>query len=221
MSKLVWDQIGERYYETGVEKGVLYPVENGTYQAGVAWSGLTTVTEKPSGAESTALYADNTKYLNLMSNEDFGGSIEAYTYPEEFARCDGSASIATGVIIGQQKRPSFGLSYVNKVGNDTDGTDLGYKIHLVYGAQASPSEKAYATVNDSPEAITFSWEFTTTPVQVPGFKPTATVVIDSTKAKAEHLAALETILYGSEDTEARLPLPEELMTIFKDEVVVG
>ena len=221
MSKLVWDQIGERYYETGVEKGVLYPVENGTYQAGVAWSGLTTVTEKPSGAESTALYADNTKYLNLMSNEDFGGSIEAYTYPEEFARCDGSASIATGVIIGQQKQPSFGLSYVNKVGNDTDGTDLGYKIHLVYGAQASPSEKAYATVNDSPEAITFSWEFTTTPVQVPGFKPTATVVIDSTKAKAEHLAALETILYGSEDTEARLPLPEELMTIFKDEVVVG
>lgn len=222
MSKIVWDQTGERFYETGVEKGVLYPYSNSAYASGVAWNGLTAVTESPSGAEPTALYADNVKYLNLMSNEEFGATIEAYTYPDEFAACDGSASIAPGVVIGQQKRSTFGLSYVTKLGNDTDGADYGYKIHLIYGALAAPSEKGYATVNDSPEAITFSWEVSTTPVEVPGFKPTASVTIDSTKVDATELAALEAILYGvnaSTDpvvaaTEPRLPLPEELTTIF-------
>lgn len=222
MSKIVWDQTGERLYETGVEKGVLYPYSNSAYASGVAWNGLTAVTESPSGAEPTALYADNIKYLNLMSNEEFGATIEAYTYPDEFAACDGSASIAPGVVIGQQKRSTFGLSYVTKLGNDTDGVDYGYKIHLIYGALASPSEKGYATVNDSPEAITFSWEVSTTPVEVPGFKPTASVTIDSTKVDATELAALEAILYGvngSADpvvaaTEPRLPLPAELTTIF-------
>ena len=214
MSKIVWDQTGERLYETGVEKGVLYPYSSSAYGSGVAWNGLTAVTESPSGAEPTALYADNIKYLNLMSNEEFGATIEAYTYPDEFAACDGSAAIAPGVVIGQQKRSTFGLTYVTKLGNDTDGVDYGYKIHLIYGALASPSEKGYATVNDSPEAITFSWEVTTTPVEVPGFKPTASVTIDSTKVDATELAALETILYGAAETEARLPLPEELTTIF-------
>lgn len=222
MSKIVWDQAGERFYETGVEKGVLYPYSSSAYASGVAWNGLTAVTESLSGSEPTALYADNIKYLNLMSNEEFGATIEAYTYPDEFAACDGSASIATGVVIGQQKRSTFGLSYVTKLGNDTDGADYGYKIHLIYGALASPSEKSYATVNDSPEAITFSWEVSTTPVEVPGFKPTASVTIDSTKVKAAELAALEAILYGvnaSADpvvaaTEPRLPLPAELTTIF-------
>ena len=215
MSKIVWDQTGERLYETGVEKGVLYPFASSAYADGVPWNGLTAVTESPSGAEPTALYADNIKYLNLMSNEEFGATIEAYTYPDEFAACDGSASIATGVVIGQQKRSTFGLSYVTKLGNDTDGTDHGYKVHLIYGATASPSEKGYATVNDSPEAITFSWEVSTTPVEVPGFKPTASVTIDSTKVAKEDLAALEVILYGSETAEPKLPLPEELITIFK------
>lgn len=219
MSKLVWDKTGERLYETGVEKGVLYPFTNGKYPKGVVWNGLTNVSENPSGAESTALYADNIKYLNLMSNEEFGATIEAYTYPDEFAACDGSAEIATGVFIGQQKRSMFGLSYVTKIGNDTEGADYGYKIHLIYGALASPSEKPYGTVNDSPEAITFSWEVSTTPVEVPGFKPTASVTIDSTKVTKEELAALEAILYGSENEEARLPLPEELITIFASSAV--
>lgn len=214
MSKLVWDKTGERFYETGVEKGVLYPFANGAYSKGVAWNGLTAVTESPSGAEPTALYADNIKYLNLMSNEEFGATVEAYTYPDEFAACDGSAEIATGVSIGQQKRSAFGLSYVTKLGNDVDGSDYGYKVHLIYGALASPSERAYSTVNDSPEANTFSWEISTTPVEVPGFKPTALVTIDSTKVKKEELQALEAILYGSEEKEAKLPLPEELVTIF-------
>lgn len=225
MSKIVWDQTGNRFYETGVEKGVLYPYSSSAYASGVAWNGLTAVTENPSGAEPTALYADNIKYLNLISNEEFGATIEAYTYPDEFAACDGSASIAPGVVIGQQKRSTFGLSYVTKLGNDTDGADYGYKIHLIYGALASPSEKGYATVNDSPEAITFSWDVTTTPVKVPGFKPTASVTIDSTKVKATELAALETILYGVNASAQgvtpavtavapRLPLPEELTTIF-------
>lgn len=225
MSKIVWDQTGSRFYETGVEKGVLYPYSSSAYASGVAWNGLTAVTENPSGAEPTALYADNIKYLNLISNEEFGATIEAYTYPDEFAACDGSASIAPGVVIGQQKRSTFGLSYVTKLGNDTDGDDYGYKIHLIYGALAAPSEKGYATVNDSPEAITFSWDVTTTPVKVPGFKPTASVTIDSTKVKATELAALETILYGVNASaqgvtpavtavEPRLPLPEELTTIF-------
>jgi hypothetical protein len=212
--KITWDKTGERYYETGVEKGVLYPYKDGEYSTGVAWNGLTAVNEKPSGAEATALYADNIKYLSLMSNEDFGATIEAYTYPDEFAQCDGSAEIASGVVIGQQKRTTFGLSYITKLGNDTDGSDYGYKLHIVYGCMASPSEKGYNTINDSPEAITFSWEVSTTPVEIPGFKPSATITIDSTKCDKESLTALETILYGSETEEASLPIPEELATIF-------
>ena len=214
MSKLVWDKTGERLYETGVKQGVLYPMDaKGTYPKGVPWNGLTNVTESPSGAEATALYADDIKYLNLMSNEEFGGTIEAYTYPDEFAECDGSASIATGVYIGQQARKTFGFCYRTTIGNDVESNAHGYKLHLVYGALASPSEKAYATINDSPEAITFSWEFSTTPVNVTGFKPTACLTIDSTKVDAEKLAALEKILYGddADDTAvARLPLPDEI-----------
>lgn len=214
MSKLVWDQTGERLYETGVKQGVLYPqATDGKYPKGVAWNGLTTVTESPSGAEATPLYADDIKYLNLISTEELGGTIEAYTYPDEFAECDGSAAIATGVYIGQQPRKTFGLSYRTTLGNDVDSNAYGYKLHLVYGALASPSEKAYATINDSPEAITFSWEFSTTPVNVDGFKPTANIVIDSTKVKAENLANLEKILYGDTDAEARLPLPDEVAQI--------
>lgn len=210
---LVWDEIGERIYETGISKGVLYPAVGGTYPKGVVWNGLTAVTESPSGAEPTALYADDTKYLNLMSNEEFGATVEAYTYPDEFAVCDGSAQLAKGVTIGQQERPLFGLSYVTKVGNDTEKESYGYKIHLIYGAQASPSEKGYNTVNDNPEAITFSWEISTTPVNVSGFKPTATVTIESTKVDSAKLEALEAILYGSENVDARLPLPDELVEI--------
>ena len=213
MSKLVWDQTGERFYETGVKQGVLYVQSAGAYPKGVAWNGLTAVTESPSGAEATALYADDTKYLNLMSAEEFGATIEAYTYPEEFEACDGSAALAQGVSIGQQKRSTFGLCYRTALGNDTDGSDYGYKLHLIYGALAAPSEKAYATINDSPEAITFSWELTTTPVAVTGHKPTACITIDSTKADKTKLAALEDILYGSESEEARLPLPDEIATL--------
>lgn len=215
MSKLVWDQTGERFYETGVKQGVLYVQSEGEYPVGVAWNGLTAVTESPSGAEATALYADDIKYLNLMSAEEFGATIEAYTYPEEFEACDGSAALAAGVNIGQQKRKTFGLCYRTALGNDTDGSDHGYKLHLIYGALAAPSEKAYATINDSPEAITFSWELTTTPVNVTGHKPTASITIDSTKADADKLAALEEILYGSADGEARLPLPDEIATLMK------
>lgn len=211
MSKIVWDKTGERYYETGVKNGVLYLLgEGNAYTKGVAWNGLTAVTESPSGAEASPLYADDIKYVNLMSAEEFGATIEAYTYPEEFAECDGSAAIATGVFIGQQKRKTFGLSYRTVVGNDVDNNDFGYKLHLIYGALAAPSEKAYATINDSPEAITFSWEVTTTPVEVEGFKPTASVTIDSTKCDEAKLKALEAILYGSETEEARLPLPSEV-----------
>ena len=210
MSKLVWDKTGERFYETGVKQGVLYVQEAGAYPMGVAWNGLTAVTESPSGAEATALYADDIKYLNLMSAEEFGATIEAYTYPKEFEACDGSAAIANGVSIGQQARKTFGLCYRTALGNDTDGSDYGYKLHLIYGAMAAPSEKAYATINDSPEAITFSWELTTTPVNVTGHKPTASITIDSTKADAEKLKALEDILYGTESEEARLPLPDEI-----------
>lgn len=214
MSKLVWDKTGERQYENGVDRGVLYLFKNGAYGNGTVWNGLTAVNESPSGAEASALYADNIKYLNLMSAEEFGASIEAYMYPDEFAECDGSAEIATGVYAGQQKRCMFGFSYRTKLGNDVDGGDFGYKLHLLYGCLASPSEKGYATENDSPEAITLSWEISTTPVEVPGLKPTACVTIDSTKVDAEKLAALEAILYGSDDEEARLPLPAELATIF-------
>ena len=214
MSKIVWDQTGERLYETGVKRGVLYVQDSGgTYPKGVAWNGLTAVTESPSGAEATPLYADDIKYLNLISTEELGGTIEAYTYPDEFAECDGSASIATGVYIGQQSRKTFGMCYTTTVGNDVDSNAHGYKLHLIYGALASPSEKAYATINDSPEAITFSWEFSTTPVNVTGFKPTANIVIDSTKATPEKLAALEKILYGDTEVEPRLPLPNEVAQV--------
>ena len=218
MSKLVWDQTGERYYETGVKMGVLYPQSaGGTYPKGVVWNGLTAVTESPSGAEATPLYADDVKYLNLYSAEEFGATIEAYTYPDEFAECDGSAELTTGVTIGQQNRKAFGLCYRTTIGNDTDGNDHGYKLHIIYGAMASPSEKAYATINDSPEAITFSWEITTTPVSVSGFKPTASVTIDSTKVDGAKLKQLEAILYGdngsSSTGEARLPLPDEIVTL--------
>lgn len=217
MSKLVWDQTGERLYETGVKRGVLYPqASNGAYPKGVAWNGLTGVTEAPSGAEATPLYADDIKYLNLISTEELGGTIEAYTYPDEFAECDGSASIATGVYIGQQPRKTFGMSYVTTLGNDVESNAYGYKIHLIYGALAAPSEKAYSTINDSPEAITFSWDFSTTPVSVDGFKPTASIVIDSTKVDPIKLAALEKILYGDTEVEARLPLPNEVAATLSD-----
>lgn len=215
MSRLVWDKTGERLYETGVKNGVLYIPTSGVYSKGVAWNGLTAVTESPSGAEATALYADDIKYLSLMSTEEFGATIEAYTYPDEFAECDGSAELTAGVTIGQQTRKTFGLCYKTTVGNDVDGNAHGYKLHIIYGALASPSEKAYATINDSPEAITFSWEITTTPVNVTGAKPTASLVIDSTKADETKLAALEDILYGKDDesTEPRLPLPDEIKTL--------
>lgn len=217
MTKLVWDNTGERFYETGVKNGVLYVQgADGKYPKGVVWNGLTAVTESPSGAEATPLYADDIKYLNLLSTEEFGATIEAFTYPDEFAECDGSIALADGVMIGQQKRKTFGMAYKTTVGNDVEGNDLGYKLHLIYGAVAAPSEKAYATINDSPEAITFSWEVTTTPVPVEGYKPTASVTIDSTKADSAKLAALEAILFGSEDQEARLPLPDEIKTLMSE-----
>lgn len=220
-NKIVWDEVGKRFYETGVDHGVLYPQEAGAYPKGVAWNGLTAVTESPSGAEANPLYADNIKYLNLFSTEEFGATVEAYTYPDEFAACDGSAEIATGVTIGQQARKPFGLSYRTIIGNDSDGDSHGYKLHIIYGAMASPSEKAYATVNDSPEAITFSWELTTTPVNVTGHKPTASITIDSTKVDKEKLAKLEEILYGSDSKEARLPLPDEIVTLVGSAVAAG
>lgn len=215
MSKLVWDAVGERLYETGVKNGVLYvyDAQKKAYGNGVAWNGLTAVTESPSGAEATPLYADDIKYLNLLSTEEFGATIEAYTYPVEFEVCNGGASIAEGVTIGQQARSTFAFCYRTVVGNDTDNNEYGYKLHIIYGCLAAPSESAYATINDSPEAITFSWEITTTPVEVAGFKPTASVVIDSTKADKTKLAALEAKLYGSDDTEPTLVLPDEIATM--------
>ena len=216
MAKIVWDKTGEHFYETGVKNGVLYVQEGSTYPKGVAWNGLTAVTESPSGAEATPLYADDIKYLNLISTEEFGATIEAYTYPDEFAACDGSAALVDGVMIGQQARKTFGLCYRTTIGNDTNGNDYGYKLHIIYGALAAPSEKAYATINDSPEAITFSWEVTTTPVNVTGAKPTASITIDSTKADPTKLAALEDILYGKDGepgNEPRLPLPDEIKTL--------
>lgn len=221
MSRIVWDQAGERLYETGVKNGVLYPQDNGVYPKGVAWNGLTAVTESPSGAEATALYADDIKYLNLMSKEEFGATIEAYMAPEEFDECDGTASIAAGVTIGQQSRKAFGMAYKTMIGNDVKGDSYGYKLHIIYGALAAPSEKSYATISDSPEAITLSWEVTTTPVTVEGFEPTATVTINSTKVDAAKLAALEDILYGSETEDARLPLPDEIVQIIGDASVAG
>ena len=214
MSKIVWDATGDRTYETGVRQCVLYVQKDGAYPNGVAWNGITAVTESPSGAESTPLYADDIKYLNLVSAEEFGATIEAYTYPDEFKECNGEAELVAGINIGQQYRKTFGVCYLTTIGNDVDGNNHGYKLHIIYGAQAAPSEKSYSTINDSPEAITFSWEVTTTPVNVTGHKPTASITIDSTKVDATKLAALEAILYGSDDTEARLPLPDEIATLF-------
>jgi hypothetical protein len=212
--ELTWDNVGERLYEYGVDRGVLYlPDETGDYVNGYAWNGLTTVTESPSGAESNPQYADNIKYLNLVSIEEFGGTIEAFTYPDEFGECDGTAQPTPGIYLGQQGRRVFGLAYRTRIGNDLEGTDHGYRIHLVYGALAAPSEKAFATINDSPEAITFSWEISTTPVQVDGRKPTALLTIDSTKVAADDLAALEAILYGTADDDPRLPLPDEIIAL--------
>lgn len=216
MSKLIWDKTSERLYETGVQKGVLYTMTSGEYDNGVAWNGLTAVTESPSGAEATALYADDIKYLNLVSAEELGGTIEAYMYPDEFMACDGSAELATGIYVGQQDRKSFGLCYRTVLGNDTENNAYGYKIHIIYNALAAPSEKAYATINDSPEAITFSWEFKTTPMKVEGFKPTASIVIDSTKVDKTKLTALEDLLYGTADKEATLPTPDEIIALIGD-----
>ena len=216
MAKIVWDESGKRTYETGVRKGVLYLQDTqGAYTKGVAWNGLTAVTESPSGAEPTALYADDIKYLELFSAEEFGATIEAYTYPAEFEKCDGSASLGTGVTIGQQDRATFGLCYRTVLGNDVKGSEFGYKLHLIYGAKAKPSEKGYQTINDSPEAITFSWEISTTPVNVAGFKPTACVTIDSTKIDPDKLTQIETLLYGDVSTEPKLPLPDEIAGILK------
>jgi len=217
-----WDAQGARLYETGVDRGMLYPINSEKqYTPGVAWNGLTSISESPSGAEATALYADNTKYLSLYSAEEFGATIGAYTYPKEFEACDGSADISTGVSIGQQSRKVFGLTYRTKIGSDTDGDSKGYKIHCIYGCMASPSEKEFQTVNDSPEAIEFSWELTTTPVNVNGFKPTATVIIDSTKVDPDELAAFENVIYGKAASASggsvvapRLPLPNEIATMF-------
>lgn len=221
--KLAWDAIGERYYETGIDHAVLYPVENGAYPKGYAWNGITSVSESPSGAEDTALYADNIKYLTLKSAEEFGMTIEAYTYPDEWEACDGTAALADGVKIGQQERRKFGLSYRSRIGNDVDGDSKGYKLHLVYGCSASPSERGYQTVNDSPEAITFSWTITTTPLTLDGYKPVSLITIDSTKVDPEKLAALEDKLYGTDGsssastvggTDAYLPLPSEVKSLF-------
>lgn len=217
MPKLKWDQIGERLYETGVDKVVLFPMEStGQYGAGVAWNGISAVNESPSGAEPTALYANNGKYINLISNEDFAATIEAFMYPDEFEECDGSKEIAPGVVIGQQKRKVFGLAYRTLLGNDVDGNDHGYKLHLVYGCLAAPSENNHSTVNDSPEAGTMSWSVSTTPVEVADAKPTATVTIDSTKADKTKLKKLEDMLYGTEQAESKLPLPAEVITLMKD-----
>lgn len=214
MAELKWDQTGERFYETGVKNCALYVRDSaGTYPKGVPWNGITAITESPSGAEATPLYADDIKYLNLISNEEFGATIEAYTYPKEFAACDGSAELAKGATIGQQPRKSFGLAYKTTLGNDVANNDYGYKLHLIYGCLAAPSEKAYATINDSPEAITFSWEITTTPVEVKGFKPTSHIEINSKEVDAVKLATLEAKLFGATETEAMLPLPDEVATI--------
>lgn len=221
MSKLLWDQIGERTYETGVEMAAIYPMVSGTYGTGEAWNGLTAVTESPSGAEASPLYANNRKYVELMSAEEFGGTIEAYTYPDGFKACNGEVSLVKGVSVSQQTRAPFGLVYKSLIGNDTEGTKHGYKLNIVYNARVAPSEKANNTVNDSPEATTMSWEFTTTPVTITGFDPSSKLTIDSREADPEKLAALEAVLYGSEDAEPRLPLPDEIATIMGDTQAAG
>lgn len=214
MPKLVWDKVSEHLYETGVDHGVLYRLDqNKQYKNAVVWNGLTGITESPSGADETKLWADNIKYVSLRAAEEFGGTIEAYTYPDEFAECDGSVALVPGVYAGQQNRAGFGLSYRTVLGNDTDLNEHGYKLHLVYGCSCSPSEKSYSTINDSPDAITFSWEFSTTPVEVKGHKPTACIVIDSTKVEATKLKALEDALYGTEQADAYLPMPDEVITL--------
>lgn len=214
MAKLIWDDLGQKLYETGVSNAVLYLQDDtGAYNKGVAWNGLTKVTESPSGAEATPLYADNVKYLNLMSTEEFGGTIEAYTYPDEFLKCDGGAEISKGIIAGQQVRKQFGLCYKTIIGNDVKGNDYGYKLHIVYGCLASPSSKDYQTINDSPEAISLSWEFKSTPVPVTDQKPTATLVIDSTKVNETTLTAIEEVLYGTDTIEASLPLPDDIIAL--------
>lgn len=216
MARLVWDEVGSRFFETGVKNGVLFVQDdNGEYGKGVVWNGLTAVTESPSGAEATPMYADDMKYVVLYSNEEFGATVEAFTYPEEFEQCDGSANLGDGVTIGQQPRKSFGLVYKTVIGNDVKGQELGYKIHIIYGAKAAPSEKAFATINDSPEAITFSWELSTVPVPVTGHRPTATVVIDSTKVDPDKLQALEDKLFGAESSESELPLPDAIAEMLK------
>lgn len=218
MSKLVWDQIGERQYETGVEQAAIYPMtSSGTFGTGAAWNGLTAVTESPSGAESTALYANNKKYGELTSAEDFGGTIEAYMYPDEFAECNGEKELVAGVKIGQQTRKAFGLVYKTLIGNDVEGTKFGYKLHFVYNAKAKPSEKANNTVNESPEAGTMSWEFTTTPVSVEGFDPAAHIVVDSTKVDAAKLKTLEEMVYGTESSESKMPMPNEIADTLGDD----
>lgn len=214
MPRLEWDKVSERFYETGNDHGVLYLQDTtGAYPLGVAWNGLVSVSESPSGAESNPQYADNIKYLELKGAEEFGATIEAFTYPDEWMECDGSAEPVEGVVVGQQVRKPFGFVYRSRIGNDTQGDDLGYKLHLIYNALASPSEKAYTTVNDSPEPLTFSWEITTTPIAVTGHRPTAAITIDSTKADASKLASLEDILFGSDSSEPKLPTPDEVITM--------
>ena len=216
MARLIWDEVGQRFFETGVKNGVLYVQDNdGSYKNGVVWNGLTAVTESPSGAEETPLYADDVKYLTLRSAEEFGATVEAYTYPEEFEQCDGSASIANGVTIGQQARRAFGLCYRTSVGNDIQGQNFSYKLHLIYGCTVAPSEKSYSTINDNPEAITFSWELSTVPVPVDGFSPTASLVIDASKVDEGKMTLLENALFGDDENEAKLLLPNEIMAMLK------
>lgn len=217
MSRLQWDETGKRFYETGVEKVVLYPMTNAAYGTGVPWNGVTSIQESPSGAESTAIWADNIKYLNLISNEEFKATIEAYTYPDEFKACDGTSELATGLYAKQQTRSAFGLSYMTKVGNDVDGADHASQIHIIYGCKAAPSQKQYQTMNESPEAMTLSWELSTTPVDVPGFKPTAQIVIETKELTSEKLTTLQNILWGGDETQARLPLPSELVSLLGTE----
>lgn len=217
MARLIWDEVGQRFFETGVKNGVLYVQDNdGSYKNGVVWNGLTAVTESPSGAEETPLYADDVKYLTLRSAEEFGATVEAYTYPEEFEQCDGSAAIANGVTIGQQARRAFGLCYRTSVGNDIQGQNFSYKLHLIYGCTVAPSEKSYSTINDNPEAITFSWELSTVPVPVDGFSPTASLVIDASKVDEGKMQLLEDALFGDEQNEAKLLLPNEIMEMLSD-----